>query len=186
MQQANALLARLQAGSTEAEIAVAAAELRRAQAEYDLFAAGSRPEDIASAQADLNRAETELMQAQLALNMRTLTAPFAGELASLDLRLGQAISPSAPIAQLADLSTWTVETTDLTEISVVDVAVGDRVKVEIDALPGVELAGTVTNIRPFGVNVLGDITYKATIRLESSDPRLRWNMTAAVMIEPED
>jgi HlyD family secretion protein len=184
VQQASAMLARLQSGATEAEIAAAAAEVRRAQAQYDLFAAGTRPEDIASAQAELNRVETELMQAQLALSKRELTAPFAGQLASLDLRLGQAISPSAPIAQLADISTWLVETTDLTEISIVDVAVGDTVQVEIDALPDVELQGTVTNIKPFGVNVLGDITYKVTVRLGTSDPRLRWNMTAAVTITP--
>ena len=65
-----------------------------------------------------------------------------------------------------------------------DVAVGDTVQVEIDALPDVELQGTVTNIKPFGVNVLGDITYKVTVRLGTSDPRLRWNMTAAVTITP--
>ena len=56
--------------------------------------------------------------------------------------------------------------------------------VEIDALPGASFDGTVTNIKPFGVNVQGDITYKATVRLDTSDPRLRWNMTAAVTIRP--
>ena len=182
--QASAALARVQSGATEAEIAAAAAEVRRAQAEYDLIAAGSRPEDIASAQAELNRVETELMQAQLALSKRTLIAPFDGEVASLDLRLGQAITPSAPLAQIADFSSWIVETTDLTEISIVNVRVGDAAMVEIDALPGVSFDGTVTNIKPFGVNVQGDITYKATIRLDTSDPRLRWNMTAAVTIRP--
>jgi HlyD family secretion protein len=182
--QASAALARVQSGATPAEIAAAAAEVRRAQAEYDLIAAGTRPEEIASAQAELNRVETELMQAKLALSKRTLTAPFAGELAALELRLGEPISPSAPVAQLADLSSWIVETTDLTEISIVSVEVGDRVTVEIDALPDLTLEGTVTGIRPFGVNVLGDITYKVTVRLDNSDPRLRWNMTAAVTITP--
>lgn len=182
--KARASLERVQNGATEGEIAAAAADVRRAQAEYDLIAAGARPEDIASAQAELSRAETELMQAQLALSKRELIAPFAGEVASLDLRLGQHVAPSLPVAHLADTSAWLVETTDLTEINIVNVHVGDTVQVEIDALPDVKLPGTVTSIKPLGVNVQGDITYKTTIRLDTSDPRLRWSMTASVTITP--
>ncbi len=182
--QASASLDRVRSGATVGQIAAANADVRRAQAGYDLIAAGARPEEIASAQAAVSRAETVLMQAQLALSKRDLIAPFAGEIAALDLRLGQHVAPSVPVAQLADTSTWLVETTDLTEISIVDVQVGDTVQVEIDALPDVTLEGTVTSIKPLGVNVQGDITYKATIRLETSDPRLRWNMTAAVTVTP--
>lgn len=182
--QARAQLERLQAPPTEAEIAAAAAAVRQAQAQLDLIAAGSRPEDIAAALADLSNAETLLMQAQITLADRELRAPFDGVLASLDLRLGQQVTATFPVAYLADTSAWLVETTDLTELDVVHVPVGASVLVEVDALPDLELTGTVTGVKPFGVNVLGDITYKATIRLEQSDPRLLWNMTAAVTIEP--
>jgi hypothetical protein len=56
----------------------------------------------------------------------------------------------------------------------------------VDALPEMTFSGVVERIKPLGENVQGDITYKATIRLDENDPRLRWNMTAAVLIEPDD
>jgi multidrug resistance efflux pump len=182
--QAQAQLAGVQAPPTENEIAAAEAQVRQAEAERDLIIAGARPEDIAAASAELAAAETELMQAQLALNEKQLRAPFAGELAAMDLKVGQQIAAGLPVAQLADTSRWLVETTDLTELNVVDVQVADRVSVSVDALPDAMLVGSVQSIKPLGENILGDITYKVTVALEDSDPRLRWNMTAAATIEP--
>ncbi len=182
--QAQANLERAQAGPTEGEIAAAEAAVAGAQAQLDIVIAGARPEEILGALADLAAAQTALMQARVNLAEKELRAPFAGTLAALDLRVGQQVQGGLPVAQLGDMSEWLVETTDLTEINVVDVGVGDRVMVEIDALPDTQLAGTVVSIKPLGENVLGDIIYKATIALDHGDPRLRWNMTAAASIEP--
>jgi HlyD family secretion protein len=186
VRQARASLERVQASATANEIAAAEAEVRRAQAQLDLLMAGARPEDIAAARSDLVQAETVAMQQQLALADKELRAPFAGVIAGLDLRSGQQVAAGVPVAQLADTSAWLVETSDLTEISVVDVHEGDRVEVQVDALPEMTFSGVVERIKPLGENVQGDITYKATIRLDENDPRLRWNMTAAVLIEPDD
>ena len=87
---------------------------------------------------------------------------------------------------MADLSDWRIETDDLTEINVVYVQEGDRVAISIDALPDLELEGTVTRIKPLGENKQGDITYTATITPDSIDERLRWNMTASVIIDTAD
>lgn len=182
--QARANLERAQAGPTEGEIAAAEAAVAGAQAQLDLVTAGARPEEILGAQADLAAAQTALMQAQVTLSEKELRAPFQGTLAALDLKVGQQVQAGAPVAQLGDMSEWLVETTDLTEINVVDVGVGDRAMVEIDALPDTQLAGTVISIKPLGENILGDIIYKATVALDQGDPRLRWNMTAAASIEP--
>jgi HlyD family secretion protein len=180
---------RAQAPPTEQEIAAAEAAVHEAQAQLDLIAAGSRPEDIAAAQADVSRAETELLQAQLALADRELRAPFAGTVASLDLRLGQQVTEGMPVLHLADTSGWLIETTDLTELDVVEVTEGARVTVEVDALPDVQFTGSVRSVRPMGesdpleVGIASDVTYKVTITLDEADPRLRWNMTAAVAFE---
>jgi multidrug resistance efflux pump len=114
---------------------------------------------------------------------RELRAPFDGEIAAMELKIGQQVAAGAPVVQLADTSTWLIETSDLTELNVVDVQEGDEARVTIDALPDVELTGVIERIRPLGENVQGDITYKVTIRLNETDPRLRWNMTAAVTLE---
>lgn len=183
--QARAQLERLQAPPTANEIAAAEASVRQAQAAYDLLAAGTRPQEVAMAQGELAAAETLLMQAQLALSERELHAPFAGVIARIDLTPGQEIDAGETVLDLADQSQWFARTTDLSEISVVEVEVGDGAVIRVDAIPDVDLSGHVVGISPFGTNILGDVSYTVTVQLDDSDPRLRWNMTAAVEIERE-
>jgi HlyD family secretion protein len=187
VEQAQAALDKANAPATESDIAAAEAEVRRAESQLALLEAGTRPETIAAAQADLTAAQTSLMQRQLELADTELKAPFSGTIASLDLEIGeQVVAATTPVVRLADLSEWRVETDDLTEINVVYVKVGDRVSISIDALPDLELTGTVERIRPLGENKQGDITYTATIIPDESDERLRWNMTASVIIQTDD
>jgi HlyD family secretion protein len=42
----------------------------------------------------------------------------------------------------------------------------------------------VSRIKPLGENKQGDMTYVVIVGSEQVDPRLRWNMTASVAIEP--
>ncbi|MGV8049755.1 MAG: hypothetical protein AB2L21_05310 [Anaerolineaceae bacterium] len=51
----------------------------------------------------------------------------------------------------------------------------------VDALPGLELHGTVEWISLDYTEKSGDILYSARIRLDDSDPRLRWGMTRSVI-----
>lgn len=185
VEQAQATLDKARAPATESDIAAAEAEVRRAESQVALLQAGTRPETIAAAQADLTAAQTSLMQRQLELADTELRAPFAGTLAALNLEVGEQVSAAAPVAQLADLTEWRIETDDLTEINVVYVQEGDNVSISIDALPDLELTGTVQRIKPLGENKQGDITYTATIIPNGSDDRLRWNMTASVIIETD-
>lgn len=190
IRQAQAELARVQSPATANELAAAEALVRQAQAQLDLFLAGTHPAEIAAAEAEVARAEGELMAAQVALADKELRAPFAGEIAALNLRVGQQVTPEFPVVQLADTAAWWVETTDLTEISVVEVDPGDKASVTVDALSDVDFTGEVISVQRFGQNttidplVPGDILYRVTILLDQNDPRLRWNMTASVAIEP--
>ena len=167
------------------QIAAAEAEVRRAEADLALRQAGARPETILAAEADLTDAQTNLMQRHVDLHDAELRAPFAGTIASLDLEVGEQVSMGVPVVRLADQSEWLIETDDLTEINVVFVQEGDRAAIAIDALPDAELEGTVVRIKPLGENKQGDITYTATIKPDTVDDRLRWNMTASVTIQSE-
>jgi hypothetical protein len=53
-----------------------------------------------------------------------------------------------------------------------------------DALPDVALAGGVEAIKDLSEEKRGDVTYTVTIRLQESDPRLRWGMSVTVDFEP--
>jgi hypothetical protein len=72
------------------------------------------------------------------------------------------------------------ETDDLTEIEVVKVAVGQNVSVVPDAIPDLEVTGTVDQISDVFEEKRGDITYTAKILLNEVDPRLRWGMTVVI------
>ena len=126
--------------------------MRRAQAQLDLLEAGARPESAAAAEADVASARAAVQQAQAALDETVLTAPFAGTVAQMTPAVGESVSPGVPVVQLADLTEWQIETDDLTELDVVRVSEGAEVQLRFDALPGVELTGHVSQIKPIGVN----------------------------------
>ena len=180
--QAQAQLDAISAPARTADIAAAQAEIRRAQAQLDLIVAGARSETIAAVEADLAAAEAVLAQAQVALADTVLAAPFAGTVATLNTKVGEQVMPGVPVAWLADLSEWQIETDDLTELSVVDVAVGAPAEITFDAIPGLELPGKVVRIGSMGENKMGDITYTVIVEPEEHDDRLRWGMTAMVRI----
>ncbi len=84
--------------------------------------------------------------------------------------------------RLADTANWQVETTDLTELNIVNVAEGMPVSLTFDAIPGLQLTGKVMQIKPFGDTRQGDIVYTVVVKPDQQDPRLRWNMTSKVTI----
>jgi HlyD family secretion protein len=162
----------------------AQAAVDQAQANLDKLRAGAPKGDLAVAAADVQRAQAALKLAQVAVTETELRAPFAGTVGALDVRVGEYAAPSTPVAQLAGLAAWQIETTDLTEQNIVRVRPGSPASVAFDAIPDLDLRGAVSRIRPLGENKQGDITYAVTINLDQQDPRLHWYMTATVAIEP--
>jgi multidrug efflux pump subunit AcrA (membrane-fusion protein) len=169
----------------DAEVAEAQARVQAAQRTYDDVKDGVDPDELELAQATLAQAEAQLKAAETALAQSELRAPFDGVVTALDLRKSEFVAPGVPVAWIADFSDWRIETTDLGEIDAVNVSVGDTASITLDALPDVELSGTVDSISGFGETRQGDITYKAVLRLEPPYPELLWNMTAYVTILPE-
>ncbi len=176
-------------GTERLSLDIALAEAKLAAAELDVakLERGRDPLDVAvseaelaSAEADVTSAEARLAVVRVPLERRDLRAPFAGTIGSLDVSMGERVSPGVVVVKIADLSAWRVETENLDEISVVNLREKNRVTVTFDALPDVEIEGTVASIGAFGEERQGAITYTAVIELETNDERLRWNMTAAI------
>jgi len=171
----------------EADYKIAQARLEQAQEDYDELLEGPDPDDLALAEARIASAEARIVAAQAnieaaqsALDDLDLIATFAGTIVDLDLILGEQVTPGQPVVTLADFSQWYVETDNLTEIEVVDVAVGQAVTIIPDALPDVELTGSIDSIADFFEEKRGDITYTARILVDEVDPLLRWGMTVVV------
>jgi HlyD family secretion protein len=181
----------------EASYTIAEARLEQAEKDYNELLAGPDPDDVALAEAGIAAAQAHIETAEghgvaaqanvtaakAALDNLDLVAPIAGTLVTLDLIAGEQVAPAAPVALIADFSQWYVETDNLTEIEVVDVVEGQPVTIVPDALPEVELSGSVENIEDVFVEKRGDVTFTANILVDEVDPRLRWGMTVVVTFE---
>ena len=123
-----------------------------------------------------------MQDAEASLADTELRAPWDATLAALHVREGEQVAPGHPVAELADLTTWQIETNDLTELDVMNAQEGDRVLLTFDAIPGLEMHGTVLRIKPIGQEKLGDVTYTVIVKPDEQDARLRWNMTTVVTL----
>ena len=171
----------LDVNQANAQVSVAQANLDAANRALDKVKNGPDTDQLVLATASVTNAKAQLAAAQEALTNLDLKAPFNGTLVSNNLKVGQFVSPAAPApVTIADLSEYEVETTDLTELNVVNIKAGSKCLVTFDAIPDLTLNGTVDKIDTLGVNKQGDITYTVSIKLEKQDPRLLWNMTASV------
>jgi len=170
----------IQQAMLDADVAIAQANVAAAERELEDRTDGPHPNDLALAEARLANAQAQLAAAEAALANSELTAPFAGTVAGVMTKVGEMAAPGQPAVVLADLSSWIVETDNLTEIELPQIEVGQSVTVSFDALSGVELQGTVTAIRPLFEIRQGDVTYAVKISLDENDPRLQWGMTAIV------
>jgi len=182
------------------ELAEAAALVAQARAALEFVESGARAEEIAVAQGDVDIAIALLQDALVAVAETELRASFTGVITALDIDKGEPVAPNLPVLQLADLSSWRIETLDLSEIDVASITPGDSVEITFDALPAFTLRGKIAHVRPVGENsnaaraagavslddaplseqMSGDIVYRVVIEPETHSAQLLWNMTALV------
>ncbi|MBU0492857.1 MAG: efflux RND transporter periplasmic adaptor subunit [Chloroflexi bacterium] len=179
---AQAELARVKAAATPEAIAAAQAQVDAAQAAVTKLKAGATDEEIAVAQAQVDRAKAALGQAEAASSDVVLTTPFGGTVGRVSVHVGEMVTPGAPVIVVGNLDTLRVETTDLDEVSIGEVQVGQECQVTVDALPGKTLRGQVARIAPMSTAEAGGTNYTVIVELLDKDPALRWGMTAYVDI----
>jgi multidrug resistance efflux pump len=167
---------------TKAEEDVA---LKKAEME-ELQATISRMEETGVDPNELVVLEAEFDAAQAKVDAFEIRAPFDGVVAEINAKAGSSIREREVAVTIADFSTWLVKTTDLTEIDVVDLKEGDSVLVQLDALPDVELKGSILSIGKTFAENQGDVVYEVTIQLAEIHPDMRWGMTANVTFQNEE
>jgi multidrug resistance efflux pump len=134
------------------------------------------------AEARLSNAQNQLAAAQAALRQLTLTAPFAGTVGDVKIHSGEWVIPGQAILILVDLAHLRVETTDLSELDIHEIHVGQQAVVDIKAL-GQEINGRVSQIWPLANSIGGDVVYKTIVELDSLPEGLREGMSAEVQFE---
>lgn len=157
----------------ENDLALKKAELERAQLAYDRLKDGPDADQLPLLEARLNAAKAGVAAF-------SVVAPFDGVVADLNAKTGSSINAGEIAVTIADISTWTVVTTDVTEIDVVKLKEGQPVTVKLDAIPDTVLNGKVLSIGQGYSENQGDIVYEVTILLTDKEPNMRWGMTAVV------
>jgi HlyD family secretion protein len=172
----------LDIAEAEADLMLAEAQLAVAERDYQMYQAGPDPAEVALVEERIANAEEQLKAAIAALDDQFLQAPFAGMVSELSVHANEWIAPGQPVLTVADLDHLRVETTDLNEIDVARVEVGDKVTVTFDALPELVVEGIVVRIASKADEGAG-VNYPVVIELADVPENLRWGMTAFVDIQ---
>jgi macrolide-specific efflux system membrane fusion protein len=175
------------------ERAVAVLERRRLLSQQGLISAeeyeGARL-DVEIADRALRAAEARLREATVSAGFTTVRAPLSGTVTAIATQEGETVAASFAVptfVQIVNLSRLHVEAY-VDEIDMGRLAVGMPATVQVDALPGSELRGSVEAITPQATLRNGVVTYVAVVRLTppaggEAPLRLLPEMNALVRIE---
>jgi HlyD family secretion protein len=165
----------------EADLNTAKSKLDSTLKEFNALTDNSQGDSLAKA--EYETAQANLSAAKASLANVELVAPFDGVVAGLDVKIGGSINAGQIAITIADFSSWVVKTTDLTELDVVTVKLGQDAAVTLDAIPDVTFNGKIQSIGQTYMEHQGDIVYEVTLTLTNSHPNMRWGMTSEVKFE---
>jgi HlyD family secretion protein len=150
---------------------------------------GSRPEDIAAAHAAVAAEERQLGYLKRQRQESIVRAPAAGVIESIDLRPGDLVAPSAPVAKILEPSQLWVRVY-VPEPQLGRVRIGQKAALTVDTFPKREFEGHVVEIRtqseytPRNVQTLDqrmDQVFGVKVAIDRA-PELRPGMAATVRI----
>lgn len=129
------------------------------------------------------REQVDYELAQEALERRILRAPISGQIAKLEFRLGESVSPHEPVVHLVDVSrvqfTGNIAAVDSGQINV-----GDRVEVNFDMATAVTRVAKIIFISPITDAASGLVEVSA--EFDNADGSLRPGIAGRMMqIVPE-
>jgi HlyD family secretion protein len=162
---------------TEADdqVVVAQANLKAAQDEWNRLKNGPDPRDVTSA-------ELKIQALQISLQAAVLKAPIDGNVTVIDAETGDNVLPGTVSFRIDDLSHLYVDV-PIAEIDINRVAVGQSVRMVLDANPNKEYHGTVSSVSRVGTtNAQGAVDFNVTIEVTDADEGIKPGMTVAANI----
>lgn len=165
---------RIKDGPSHAEIAVLEARLADAQREWERWKGGVDPAEITAAKA-------RLAAAQAALEQDHLSAPFGGVITEVLIHAGDRVTSGTPALRIDDLSTLSVNV-QVSEIDISQIREGQAAVLKLDAAPGVEYRGRVTQLPLVGEEVGGSVNFSVKVEILDADEKIKPGMTATADI----
>jgi HlyD family secretion protein len=146
-----------------------------------------------TARQEVARADATVAAAADNLRKTRFEAPFDGVVSALNVEAGENVitgtmnNPGTEILVVSDLSRMLVRA-DVDETDVVEMRVGQKARIFVDALPDTSFAGTVTEIgntakRSLSSAVDGQTNFEIKVVFEDDVPAARPGMNADVEVE---
>lgn len=148
---------------------------------------------LATAQEEVTRSQAAAAGAADNLSKCRFVAPFDGVVSALNVEKGEIVitgtmnNPGTQILVVSDLSRMLVRA-EVDETDVVDMKIGQKAKISVDAFRDTTFAGTVTEIgntakRSSISTVEGQTNFEVKVVFDDNVPQVRPGMTADVDIE---
>ena len=141
-------------------------------------------EQIEAADARVEQSQHALEAAEAAIAQGTLLAPIDSTVIALNVMPGEYVQTAQVVIELADLNHLQIETTDLSELNVPAVKIGQPATVFVEALND-NFPGRVIAISPIADTIGGDVVFKVTVELDEQPKSLLWGMSADVEINTQ-
>jgi HlyD family secretion protein len=140
---------------------------------------------LRNARTSVESLKSEAAQAEVNLSYARIYSPIDGVVLSKSVEVGQTVAASFNTPTLfliaRDLKRMQVEA-DVDEADIGQVAVGQEVTFTVDAFPGTEFIGKVTQIRLEPVVESNVVTYTVIVDAPNPDLKLKPGLTASVTI----
>ncbi len=148
---------------------------------------------VATAQEEVARSQAMLDGAADNVRKCRFAAPFDGVVSALNVEKGENVvtgtmnNPGTEILTVSDLSRMLVRA-DVDETDIVDMTIGQKAKITVDALPDTFFWGSVSEIgntakRSITSTVEGQTNFEVKVVFDVDVPQVRPGMTADVEIE---
>ena len=144
---------------------------------------GDNPISLQASQNNLANQERKLKQLKDDLSNYTIRAQFAGIIASLNVQKFDTVGTGTTVATL--ITNQKIATLSLNEVDVAKIKLADKATLTFDAIEGLTLTGTVTELDAVGTVSQGVVSYKVNIAFDSQDARIKPGMTVNATVQTQ-
>ncbi|MFA6535824.1 MAG: HlyD family efflux transporter periplasmic adaptor subunit [Candidatus Paceibacterota bacterium] len=144
---------------------------------------GNNPISLQSSAYSLTTQENNLRKLRDDLANYAITAPFAGTVASVNLKKFDTVGTGTAVATL--VTNQKIAELSLNEVDAAKVKVGNKAILTFDAIENLTLTGSVASIDTVGTVSQGVVSYVVKIAFDSQNVQIKSGMTVNASIQTE-
>jgi len=181
-QKANINTASTSVASLQQSISSYKIALQKAKDNLTFKTANPRSEDIDIYKSQIEQAEATVNLYQSQLSDNYIYSPINGKVTGVNAKRGEIVSPSESIINLLSSEPFQIKV-DIYEQDIVNVKIGNPVKINLVAFPKETFEGKVLSIDPAEKIIDNVVYYRVTIDFPNQPIEVRSGMTADIVIE---